>query len=88
MADEAPKIVHRSQRRKKEKYSDHARPRIKFRAGQLKKIAELEAKLKDPAQIRLTLPYFDLGRTMIMSRNGCTRNTSSYPMTAVFADSH
>ena len=44
MADEAPKIVRRSQRRKKEKYSDHARPRIKFRAGQLKKIAELEAK--------------------------------------------
>ena len=52
MADEAPKTVRRSQRRKKEKYSDHARPRIKFRAGQLKKIAELEAKLEAKSKVK------------------------------------
>ena len=38
--------VRRSQRRKKEKYGDHAKPRIKFLAGRLKKIAELKAEQK------------------------------------------
>ena len=52
MAVEAPNTVRRSQRRKKKKYSDHAEPRIKFLAGQLKKIAELEAKLEAKPKVK------------------------------------